>query len=421
MRDYGINIPVMLTRKETWERLVRIGLVQGDMPSERWELSGSYLGESDLSETNLNGANLSGSYFKGANLSEADLRGTDLIEADFSGAILRGTNMNGAGIQRANFNEATLIGAYLSGADLRGADLDRANLSGANLSGADLSGANLNGANISGAHISRAHLRGANLREADLSKANLIGADLLEANLSEANLSEANLTGVDLRETDLNKTICLKANISNSNLKGSKIIDVNLNFANLSGSDITGSIYWRVSTKGWKIDGIKAEYVYFTLNMLEKEKYKRSFEKGQFEALFKFLPTVELIFDGSLKPAELWVLHAILEEIQAENPELGLKMSEIVVNHFQTCVSIKTEKDEFLNKAVRILQEAIEKGVSKKSLLPHIKKILTDVTQKQEFSDLISSFEETLPPEITITIKNPTINITRADGSTSTI
>ncbi len=411
----------MLTKKETWERLVKIGLVQGDMPSERWELSGSYFGETDLSETNLNGANLNGSYFKGANLSEADLRGTDLIEADFSGAILRGTNMNGASLQRANFNEAILIGAHLSGADLRGADLDGANLSGASLSGADLSGANLNGANLSGSHISRAHLRGANLREADLSKANLIGADLLEANLSDANLCNANLTGVDLREADLNKTICLKTNISNSNLKGSKIIDVNLNFANLSGSDITGAIYWRVSTKGWKIDRTRAEYVYFTLNMLEKEKYKRSFEKGQFEALFKFLPTVELIFGGSLNPAELWILHAIFEEVKAENPELDLNMSEIVVNHFQTCVSIKTGKDEFLNKAAHILQEAIEKGMSKKSLLPHMKKILMDVIQTQEFSELISSFEEKLPPEITITIKNPTINLIRADGSTSTI
>jgi len=390
----------MLTKEETWERLGKIGLVQGDMPSERWELIGSYLREADLRKADLSGANLRGSFLRGANLSGANLGGADL----------RGVNLSKADLSEANLN----------GADLRGVNLSKADLSRANLIGADLSGADLCRAYLLEADLSEAHLRGAHLHRADLGRANLSGADLLEANLLEADLSEAHLNGADLRGADLSKAIFLKADISNSNLKGSRIIDVNFNFANLSGSDITGATYWGVSNTGWEIDEIRAEYIYCTLNSLEKEKHKRCFAKGQFEALFTFLPAVELIFEAGLSPAELCILYTVIEDIKKQKPELGLEISEMSDNNFQTRVAIKTKKDEFLGMAAHAIKERIEKGIPAKSVLPHITKMLTDIIKVQEFSDLVASYKGKLPSKINISINNSmVVNLIHADGYTS--
>jgi uncharacterized protein YjbI with pentapeptide repeats len=389
----------MLTRKETWLKLSEIGLVQGDMPSERWELIGSFLREVDLSRADLSRSNLRGSFLRGANLVEANLGGADLSGTDLF--------------------RADLSGAYLLGADLRGANLSRADLSKANLIGADLSGSDLSRAYLIGSDLSEAHLRGAHLYRADLSKANLIGADLLEATLLEADLSEARLIGADLRGADLSKTIFLKADISDANLKRSRMVDVNFRSANLSGSDITGATYWGVSNTGWKIDGIRAEYIYFTLNSLEKERHKRSFAKGQFETLFKSLPIVELIFKVYLTPAEFCILYGIIEDVKEQNPELGLGILEISGNDFQTRIAIKTKKDEFLIRAAHSIKERIEKGISSKQLLPHVVKVLTDITQVQEFPDLISYCERKIPPEINISVTDPIIILIHADGYTS--
>lgn len=82
------------------------------------DLSGANLTEANLTKVDLNVANLVMANLSGANLSGANLIGADLIGTDLIGATL---------------GEANLIGAYLIGADLIGTDLDRADLLGADL------------------------------------------------------------------------------------------------------------------------------------------------------------------------------------------------------------------------------------------------------------------------------------------------
>lgn len=76
-------------------------------------------------------------------LNNVDLSGTNLINADLSitnlnGANLTGTNLNGADLEEAGLTGTDLTGTKLDGADLSRADLSKTNLSGANLRGADL-------------------------------------------------------------------------------------------------------------------------------------------------------------------------------------------------------------------------------------------------------------------------------------------
>jgi uncharacterized protein YjbI with pentapeptide repeats len=110
-----------------------------------------YLGEADLSYTNLRDANLSG-----ANLRDANLEGADLGSANLEGANLRDANLRGTDLGSANLSNANPSGADLSGADLLNANLSYTNLLNASLSHALLDGANLTFANLSGANLSSA-------------------------------------------------------------------------------------------------------------------------------------------------------------------------------------------------------------------------------------------------------------------------
>jgi uncharacterized protein YjbI with pentapeptide repeats len=374
-----------MTREETWNKLVKLKVAEGQMPPCRWDLMG----------VDLNGANLNG-----ANLSEADL-------------IL--VSLNGANLNGANLNGAKLIQVNLSGAKLRKANIVEANISGAKFMKADLVEANISGTkfvfvNFSGADLNGANLSGADLSEACLFEVNLNGANLNGANLSGADLRKADLTGADLSGTNLFGAIFLDAKLANSNLKNSNINNVNFNNADLSDAEITGAIIWGLSTTGWKIERIKAEYIYFTRDVENKEKYKKTFKKGQFEALFKSLPTIELIFEGGLSLPELWTLNAIIEDIKKQNPELGLKLTNTSVDEFQTTVSIKTLKDEFLERASSLIQSKLEETIKVENLLPQFSKMLP-------FPGMDSSILKPYAHQPISINHNITINLIQGDGS----
>ncbi len=136
---------------------------------------------------------------------------------------------------------------------------------------------------------------------------------------------------------------------------------MNFNLADLSGADITGTIFWGVLTAGWTITGIKAQYAYFCRAYeQEKERHKRNFSEGQFENLFMSLPTVELVFRTRLNPTELFALNMIFEEIQRQNPELGIRVAEMSTKGSQTRISIETKKGEYLEKTSGLIRNALE-------------------------------------------------------------
>jgi Pentapeptide repeats (8 copies) len=129
------------------------------------------LGEADLFEANLRGADLSDvdlfeANLINADLSEADLFEANLINADLFAANLRDANLQGADLRNVNLSAAKLHRADLSDADLRDANLSaaklpRADLQGAILIGTDFSGADLTGCRIHGVSAWRLKLDGA--------------------------------------------------------------------------------------------------------------------------------------------------------------------------------------------------------------------------------------------------------------------
>lgn len=92
--------------------------------------------------------NCSGIWLKNVDLSGANLTEANLIKVDLNVANLFMANLSGANLSGANLSEADLSKADLIITDLRIADLSRADLSKADLSIADLTEASLNGADL---------------------------------------------------------------------------------------------------------------------------------------------------------------------------------------------------------------------------------------------------------------------------------
>ncbi|MBN1545076.1 MAG: pentapeptide repeat-containing protein [Syntrophaceae bacterium] len=304
--------------------------------------------------------------------------------------------------------------------DLCKLNLYKANLNKVNLKNAKMTEADLSRANLNGADLSEADLRGTDLREADLRGANLSGADLCEVDLTEANLKMVNLSHANLRTANLSGANCKEADLSAADMTECILDGVNFNQADLSGADVSGASFWGVANAGWKIDGIKASHVYFCRGQQnEKEKYRQNFKEGQFEALHRTLPTLELIFEKGLGLAELLALNALIEKISMQDPDLGMKVARITKNEFGTIVGVKVDRDEFLPDAGKLIKDAIDRfnrGISADILIPQLSPMLA--------ADVVHTLENTLraqPVNIVINMDQPTITLIKADGSSSPI
>ena len=322
-----------------------------------------------------------------------DLGKVNLYKANLGKANLKYANLAEADLSRANLN-----GADLSEANLRGTDLREADLRGSNLSKADLGGANLAGAFLAGAKLSGADLTGADLTEADLKRVNLSHAALRAADLTGANLKEADLGAADMTGCILN--------------------GVHLTLANLSAADVSGASFWNIANGGWKIDDIKASHVYFCRgSQKEREKYRKDFEDGQFEALHRTYPTLELMFEKGLSPPGLFVLNTLIEKISMHNQELGMHLAVISQNEFGTIVGIKVGRNEFLPKAGKLIEDTIDRcdgGIPADILIPQLSQLLG--------ADVANPLENALkaqPANLPIKLDQPIITLIKADGSSN--
>ena len=265
----------------------------------------------DLSEADLLNAYLKGADLEGAYLGAADLSAANLSEANLQRANLSEANLSKANLVGAYLRRAYLSGAYLGGADLRGADLGWADLNKAYLNKANLVGAYLKRAYLSEADLSEAELSETNLERAYLGRAYLGRAYLIAANLSEANLSEANLSGANLSG----------ANLSKANLHLTDLISTDLTKVN-----ITGAWLYATARDNWKIEDIRCDYIYFDPDRSERTPKDRDFKQGEFEELYKSLPTINYYFENGFTPIDAVIMDKVVQAINEKHPHFELRL-----------------------------------------------------------------------------------------------
>lgn len=297
----------------------------------------------------------------GESLKEANLKGINLAEAELSGADLRETN---------------LIGADLSGANLIDADLMNANLSKANLIKTNLSEANLFEANLFEADLSYADLSGASLNEAILSGVILVEAFLFGTDLSFSNLNKANLSNAILSNAKL-----WLANLTSATLHNADLSSVDFERATLNEADISGANIFHIKTPGWKIDNIKCTYVYcYPYNATEEvnEKSRRNFSEGEFEAIYKFIPTIELCFRDEFNLVDELRLNDIQEKLRTEIPDTNIALRKKERVGKDMVVSLGVE-DKY---KVKEVAEALDRNYKDKGLEKEFIKNIDETIKK---------------------------------------
>ena len=224
-------------------------------------LDGTSFRQSELGETNLEGAKLRKCVFKGAslreaNLARADLSETNLENADLAGARLCQAILTGANLTRANLEGADLEGAKLTGARLTHAQLDSAKLGGADLSEAVITYADLDDAYLGGARLAAADLTGASLKNANLEQADFQGAILDDARLIKARAHGAKFTKASLVKCNLTGAVLLKADLSDVDLRHAILAGGDLKGAKLTGAKIGG-----LTGTGIVIEEVEAQWI----------------------------------------------------------------------------------------------------------------------------------------------------------------
>ena len=173
----------------------------------------AWLGNANLTGTDLRGANLVGAALRNVKLANARLEGQNLRQAQLEGADLTGANLSGSDVRSAQLSRAKLDDAVLYGVDLRnaklvGASLKGAQLHGANLDFVDLRGADLSKAALVTASLDYAVLQAADIAGADLTAASIEGTDLRGVHFSLEKLQGAVLKHADLRGADVSVHVC---------------------------------------------------------------------------------------------------------------------------------------------------------------------------------------------------------------------
>jgi len=230
------------------------------------------------------------------------------------------------------------------GADLRCLELTEPNMAydhlfiGSSPNGADLS----YGIDLTGANLSYSRLMGLDLSGADLCDAILIGADLRHtifnsaqlcgANLTSANLSNAKLIGTDLSETVMVDTILFDADLSDATLSNSNISNAHLSkarliSARLKDAIISGASLYGAALDDWNIDGIQCDYVYWDKDGKERTPKSQDFKPGEFEELYKSLPTITYYFSDEFTPITPLVMDKVVNEINQKHPQFELQLN----------------------------------------------------------------------------------------------
>jgi uncharacterized protein YjbI with pentapeptide repeats len=176
-------------------------------------------------------------------ITQDTFKGQSMINVDWAGAYVGDLNLEDANLAGANFEKVSTVVVNGNETTYHSINLSRANLKKANLFATDLRVANLQGANLVLSNLRATDLSEADISDADLMSANLIAANLKAANLTSANLENANLSGAYLWLANLTNTNLKSANLRSVSLFEANLKGTNLLFANLRDANLNNAIF----------------------------------------------------------------------------------------------------------------------------------------------------------------------------------
>jgi uncharacterized protein YjbI with pentapeptide repeats len=128
----------------------------------------------------------------------------------------------------------------------------------------------------------------------------------------------------------------VKIDLFKANLRGANLVKIRLNNATLTGVYLYGT-----GRDDWIIDGIRCDFVcwddnpYFDEDEKEQEQQwkrehrvprDRDFQPGEFEELYKQLPTFKYVFEHGLTPLDPLIMDQVVQAIHERRPDIELRL-----------------------------------------------------------------------------------------------
>lgn len=76
----------------------------------------------------------------------------------------------------------------------------------------------------------------------------------------------------------------------------------------------------------WVVDGVKCNHVYWEEKGIYSVPKDRNFNPGEFEELYKSLPTFEYYFEQGFTPLDPLIMDRVVQAINERQPEIELKL-----------------------------------------------------------------------------------------------
>jgi hypothetical protein len=134
-------------------------------------------------------------------------------------------------------------------------------------------------------------------------------------------LARGSRQGLSLRNKDLRGILLVDFDLRDTDLR-----ETDLRQTNLSGADITGVKLYNSARENWIIDGIRCEYVYWDEAGEVRTPPDRDFRPGEFEELYKQLPTFEYIFEQGFTPLDPLIIDRVVQAINERHKEFSLDL-----------------------------------------------------------------------------------------------
>lgn len=194
-------------------------------------------------------------------------------------------------------------------------------------------------------------------------------------------LTEADLQGGDFKGINLRLVNLTAASFSGADLSGANLCETKMIFANLTDANITAARLYGSARDDWKIDGIKCDYIYLDPEGKERIPKDRDFKPGEFEELYKSLPTIDYYFEDGFTPIDAVIMDKVVQAINERHPEFELKLDSFHSRgqpHVKFTVAYKEVADQAIKQIVSEYETRMEVLEGKKDQLMEVIALLSN-------------------------------------------
>lgn len=279
------------------------------------------ISNAELVGINLSKMNLELARFVDTNLANADLQYTKGDVTQFFRVNLNGANLSYSKLYNSVFGSSNLNNSTINNADLYQSGFKKIKVEDGDFSQSNFAECRLIHFEISNSTAIDTSFDGCEVSTGRFTQCNLSKTSFKNSRLDDIEFSECILQDVNLSESYLREAI-----FNNCNLEKAILNNCDLRYSNFSKSDLTGVSLYGAALFGWKINGVKCDYVFFDKDRINRIPRDRNFEPGEFERLYRSVPTLEIVFEQGINFVDQFILEVIAQQAKEKNPALQLEL-----------------------------------------------------------------------------------------------